>query len=45
MYSSLCIIGKLAKVNDLNGIIIVADFNDDEKFGITERSIERNINK
>lgn len=27
------IIGALAKANDLNGIITVADFNDDEKLG------------
>jgi len=35
------IIGALAKVNDLNGIITVADFNDDEKLGKGKDMIDR----
>ncbi len=35
------IIGELAKANDLNGIITVADFNDDEKLGKGKEKIDR----
>lgn len=35
------IIGALAKANDLNGIITVADFNDDEKLGKGKDKIDR----
>jgi type I restriction enzyme M protein len=35
------IIGELAKANDLNGIITVADFNDDEKLGKGKDKIDR----
>ncbi|MCD4743833.1 MAG: type I restriction-modification system subunit M [Desulfobacteraceae bacterium] len=34
------IIGELAKANDLNGIITVADFNDDEKLGKDKDKVE-----
>ncbi len=35
------IIGELAKANDLNGIITVADFNDDEKLGKGKDKVDR----
>jgi type I restriction enzyme M protein len=35
------IIGALAKENDLNGIITVADFNDDEKLGKGKDKVDR----
>jgi type I restriction enzyme M protein len=35
------IIGELAKENDLNGIITVADFNDDEKLGKGKDKVDR----
>ncbi len=35
------IIGALAKANDLNGIITVADFNDDEKLGKGKDKVDR----
>ena len=35
------IIGELAKVNDLTGIITVADFNDDEKLGKGKEKVDR----
>ena len=35
------IIGELAKTNDLNGIITVADFNDDEKLGKGKDKVDR----
>ncbi len=35
------IIGTLAKANDLNGIITVADFNDDEKLGKGRDKVDR----
>ena len=35
------IIGELAKANDLNGIITVADFNDDEKLGKGKEKVDR----
>jgi type I restriction enzyme M protein len=35
------IIGKLAKENDLNGIITVADFNDDDKLGKGKDMVDR----
>jgi type I restriction enzyme M protein len=35
------IIGEFAKANDLNGIITVADFNDDEKLGRGKAKVER----
>lgn len=35
------IIGELAKANDLNGIITVADFNDDEKPGKGKEKVDR----
>jgi type I restriction enzyme M protein len=36
------IIGKFAKANDLDGVITVADFNDDEKMG--QEKIDRLTN-
>lgn len=38
------IIGKFAKANELNGIITVADFNDDEKLGKGKDKINRLTN-
>ncbi|MCC5935466.1 MAG: SAM-dependent DNA methyltransferase [Balneolales bacterium] len=35
------IIGALARENDLNGIITVADFNDDEKLGKGKEKVDR----
>ena len=35
------IIGEFAKANDLNGIITVADFNDDEKLGKGKDKVDR----
>lgn len=35
------IIGELAKANDLNGIITVADFDDDEKLGKGKDKVDR----
>jgi type I restriction enzyme M protein len=35
------IIGALARANDLNGIITVADFNDDEKLGKGKDKVDR----
>ncbi|MCD6185173.1 MAG: N-6 DNA methylase [Deltaproteobacteria bacterium] len=35
------IIGELAKANELNGIITVADFNDDEKLGKGKDKVDR----
>lgn len=35
------IIGEFAKANDLNGIITVADFNDDEKLGKGRDKVDR----
>jgi type I restriction enzyme M protein len=35
------IIGELAKANDLNGVITVADFNDDEKLGKGKDKVDR----
>src|SRR4030067_2008907 len=35
------IIGKLAKANDLTGVITVADFNDDEKLGKGKEKVDR----
>ncbi|MBN2403739.1 MAG: type I restriction-modification system subunit M [Spirochaetes bacterium] len=38
------IIGALAKANDLNGVITVADFNDEEKLGKGKEKVDRLTN-